>query len=289
MRVGFENAGSVESRAGHIEFRGGGSGTDGDWSASEGGSIDFVEGSYALHGDTLAGAIDLTGASVTTEEAHGSDLALQVSSSTLSVASGWLIAADLMQTGGTVNGGGTLDVSGALSWTAGTMSGSGSTVVLPGASGAVKGGVTLAVRELINEGTTTLEHGGWLHMAEGAQIKNTGTFKTNTSDGWNGFYPDGSGAPSIINTGIFEKAAGSSETEILVNFENQGTVSQKTGPLFFERGTTTLYDSSVLEGSITIKGATVSQGVSTGEEADPYSRIRFSQRRRRKDSDDRQL
>ncbi len=268
VRVGFENDGSVESRAGQIEFRAGGSGADGEWSALEGGSIEFVAGAYALHSDSLSGAIDLRGASVTTEEAHGSDLALQVGSgSTLSVASGWLIAAEFTQTGGTVEGGGTLDVSGALSWTGGTMSGSGSTVVLSGASGAVKGGVTLAVRELVNEGTTTLENGGWLHMAEGAEIKNTGTFKTNTSDGWDGFYPEGSGAPSIINTGVFEKAAGSSETEILVNFENHGTVSQKTGLLLFERGTTTLYDSSVLEGSITIKGATVLARSIHGQEA----------------------
>jgi RHS repeat-associated protein len=237
VRVGFENDGSVESRAGQIEFRGGGSGADGDWSASEGGSVEFVAGSYELHGDTLSGAIDLRGASVTTEEAHGSGLALQVGSgSTLSVASGWLIAADFTQTGGTVNGGGTLDVSGALSWTGGTMSGSGATVVLSGATATVKGWVHLAERRLVNEGTATFEGRGWLYMSDGAQIENTATFKTNTSEGWDGFYAESGSAPSILNTGTFEKVAGSEETEVKVNFVNDGRVLALAGELMFDEG-----------------------------------------------------
>ena len=236
VRVAFENEGSVESHAGHLEFRGGGSGTDGDWSASEGGSIDFVEGSYALHGDTLSGAIDLGGASVTTEEAHGSGLALEVGSgSTLSVASGWLIAADFTQTGGTVNGDGTLDVSGALSWTGGTMSGSGSTVILPGGTATFKGGGSLDGRQFVNEGTATLLH-DWLFMSGGAQIVNTGTFEMNTSEGWDGFYAEGSDAPSILNTGTFEKIAGSEETEVKVNFVNDGRVLALEGKLMFDDG-----------------------------------------------------
>jgi RHS repeat-associated protein len=236
VQVGFENEGSVESLAGRLEFRGGGSGADGDWSASGGGSIRFIAGSYALHGDTLSGAIDLTGASITAEEAHGSDLALQVSSGALSVAGGWLIATDFTQTGGSVDGGGTLDVSGSLSWTGGTMSGSGATVVLSGASGTVKGGVTLAGRQLVNEGMTTLENRGWLYMSEGAQIRNTGTFETNTSEGWDGFYAESGAAPSILNAGTFEKVAGSEETEVRVGFENEGSVESRAGRLEFRGG-----------------------------------------------------
>jgi RHS repeat-associated protein len=235
VRVAFENEGGVESHAGHLEFRGGGSGADGDWSASEGGRIEFVAGSFGLHGDTLSGAIDLSGGSVTAEEAHGSDLSLQVNSGTLNVATGWLVAADFTQTGGTVEGGGTLDVSGVLSWTGGTMSGSGSTVILPEATGTLKGGGLLAGRQLVNEGMATLLH-GWLYMSDSAQLKNTGTFETNTSEGWDGFNPEGGASPSILNSGTFEKVAGSQETEVRVRFENEGSVESRAGHLEFRGG-----------------------------------------------------
>ena len=73
-------------------------------------------------------------------------------------------------------------------------------------------------------------------MSEGAEIQNTGTFKTNTSEGWDGFYAEGSGAPSIVNSGTFEKVAGSQETEVRVGFENEGSVESRAGQLQFRGG-----------------------------------------------------
>ena len=119
--------------------------------------------------------------------------------------------------------------------------------MLSGASGSLTGGGYLAGRELVNEGTTTLGS-GMVNMSEGAQIRNSGVLKTDPAYGWDGFRfsPTTGGTPSILNTGTFEKSAGSGETEVEVNFENEETTaSQHTGLLEFRQGTTTLAETTV--------------------------------------------
>ena len=74
------------------------------------------------------------------------------------------------------------------------MSGTGSTVVLSGASGSLTGGGYLAGRELVNEGTTTLGS-GMVNMSEGAQIRNSGVLKTDPAYSWDGFRCLRRGAP----------------------------------------------------------------------------------------------
>ena len=92
------------------------------------------------------------------------------------------------------------------------MSGSGSTVVLSGASATLGSGALLAgPRELVNEGTATLNSG---------HLNTTGTGAT----------------PSILNTGIFEKSVGSEESEVYVNFVNDGRVVAFKGELMFFEG-----------------------------------------------------
>jgi RHS repeat-associated protein len=238
VKVSFENQGTVQSHAGSLQFYGGGTSTDGTWSASEGGSFYFGEGTYTLEDDTLAGPVSLAGATITTKEVKAGITSLQISGGTLNIATGSLTTTDTTQTYGTLTGTGTLDISGSLSWTGGTMSGSGATVIEPGASATLKGGTQLTTRQLDNEGTATLTNGTFLNMSEGAQIKNSGTFKTNTTEGWDGFQynPDTGPAPSIINTGTFEKTAGSAETEIKVDFTNDGHVTALAGELKFFGG-----------------------------------------------------
>ena len=100
-------------------------------------------------------------------------------------------AGALTVSGGTLTGVGRLTVSGSLSWTSRHDVGVGRDgCVLWWRRATVNGGVTLAERQLINEGTANFGDRGWLHMSEGAQIENSGTFKTNTSEGWDGFYAE---------------------------------------------------------------------------------------------------
>jgi YD repeat-containing protein len=160
---------------------------------------------------------------------------------------------------GTLTGAGTLDVSGSFSWSSGgTQSGSGSTVVMAGASAAfsASGNMNLAGRVFVNEGTTTMagSEGTTLVMSENARFKNKGTFKANVVQGQG--YPSikaGEGtAPLFVNTGTFEKTEGTGMTVLQVGFENQGTVNGGTGSFYFGVGSVTLSSGSVLEGTITL-------------------------------------
>jgi RHS repeat-associated protein len=109
------------------------------------------------------------------------------------------------------------------------MLGSGSTVVRPGVAGTIKGGVILAQRTLVNEGTLTFAE-GYILMREGALLNNVGTFNAN-SEGV-GIATEGEGAtPLIVNAGTFQKTTGTGKTIVEAEFENSGVVRSLTGKL----------------------------------------------------------
>ena len=133
-----------------------------------------------------------------------------------------------MKSGALLTGSGTVRVSDSLSLEeASTMSGSGSTVLLPGGVGsqtAVNEITHLSQRRLINEGTFTHQN-GQIEMAEGAKLKNVGTFRSNT--GYSIAIIDGGGGSSIVNTGIFEKTEDIDNT-IEPAFKNYGEILEKS-------------------------------------------------------------
>jgi RHS repeat-associated protein len=232
VAVSFENLGTATSQTGTLIFAGGGSGTNGTWSASEGASLGFHTGSFSLNEDTFSGAITLgESVAVTEKGVKAANALLNVSSGSLTVQTGTMTV-KTFTLGGTLTGAGTLDVSASFVWAAGTMSGTGSTVVMPGVVGAVEYVDVLEGRSLVNEGTMTLvkSAAGTITMSEGAQFKNSGTFKANAESG----PPEikkGSGSSLIVNTGLFEKIEGTGTTEVAVNFENLGIIRQETGKL----------------------------------------------------------
>src|ERR1700691_1753410 len=124
------------------------------------------------------------------------------------------------------------------------MSGSGSTVLDPGVSGAIEApaGAPAVVegRSLINEGTLAFPSGTIL-LSDGALLKNTGTLEasseTSTYAAQIGI-PSGSegAAPSFVNTGTLEKTAGTGTTTVGVVFDNEGTVKADTGRFSFDAG-----------------------------------------------------
>ena len=137
------------------------------------------------------------------------------------------------------------------------MSGTGSTVLAAGVSGSLAtesdyflaGGHTL-----VNEGTLTYSH-GQLWMSETARLRNTGTFKANSTDA----IESGGGEPLIVNTGTFEKTEGAESTGIAAGVENLGTINGNSVGLSFGRSLT-LATGSVLEGTIALDGASVTGG-----------------------------
>ncbi len=190
--------------------------------------------------------------------------------------------ASLTISNGVLRGAATVDVSGSLSWTEGFMSGSGSTVVLAGASASLGSGGSSETKErlsgghvLVNEGTMTLSVGHF--SLEESELKNVGTFKVNSEPG--GYVIGFGGSALIKNTGTFEKTEGSGSARVEPTFENLGTVYAQSGSLSFsqggsssgsnewhaaegktidfESGTFSLSGGSIV-GSVTVEGAKVS-------------------------------
>jgi RHS repeat-associated protein len=170
------------------------------------------------------------------------------------------IKAATIASSATLTGAGTLEVSGSFAWSGGTMSGSGKTVLRSGATGSNAGGSDeLIQRTFVNEGTFTFPE-DFISLQEGAEIKNIGTFDAN-SEGYGFMLKSGGAEPRIVNTGTFQKTAGTETTAIGVFFENKGTVNAKTGAFEFhgkeEEVSVTLASGSVLEGTVELEGPTV--------------------------------
>jgi RHS repeat-associated protein len=169
----------------------------------------------------------------------------------------------LTVSGGTLRGAARLGVSSSLSWTEGTMEGSGSTVLGATASGTIyAGSVTLDERRMANEGTLTLTAGS-IELAGGAVFSNSGTFNLNDNESacgecYRSGLEKGSGSSSFVNTGVVKKAEGGGEVGIGVNTENLGTINGKSGPIAFIGGSSSvLGNGSVLEGVLKIASASV--------------------------------
>ena len=135
----------------------------------------------------------------------------------------------------TLTGSGTLTVRGDFLWTSGMMSGSGRTILEPGATldlanpGA--GVFSLNTRTLENGGTILWSGAGNLNMSSGAVITNRvgALFEIRTAAGPSA----ASGANRFDNAGTFRKAASGGTTTVggSVAFNNFGTVELQTGTL----------------------------------------------------------
>ena len=176
---------------------------------------------------------------------------------TLELADGSLEVSDALEvsslhaltlTGGILTGAATVDVSGSLTWEGGVMAGSGSTVIAFGATASL-GNVNIeGSRLVVNEGTAT-DGSNTFTMSETAVFENTGTFKAN-AESTPPVFRVYTGTPKIVNTGLFEKTAGTGRTEIGIPFESEGTIDGASGELRFFSGTEVALSASTLEGSI---------------------------------------
>gem|GEM_PF-1940831 len=245
-QVGFavDNDGTVSAQTGELYFYGGGISGDtatGGWSASAGADVNLGQGTFTLGSDiAMSGAI-LIGGTVNAASLQGPNASATLSgNATLSVndSANASYLKDLTLNGGTVAGAGTLNVSGTLDWSAGAMSGTGSTVLGTNATGTMHSSsnswLGLTGRTIRNDGTLTWSSGS-LRGDYGGLIDNRGTFRANAEDG-TGLYNYWGTVPQIKNTGVVLKSAGTGLTRIFLNFDNSGAVSAQTGELLFGAG-----------------------------------------------------
>jgi RHS repeat-associated protein len=152
-----------------------------------------------------------------------------ISSSSLEITSTTVastIATLTLKGTGALTGAGTLYITSELNWPEGSeMSGTGTTVISPGAKANLSAAVSLKRRHLINEGTFT-ESSGPITLYEGAEIANKGSYVIE------GRIDAGTGSGLVVNTGTFTKT-GSALKEVRAPFENHGTVSVQGGQLGF--------------------------------------------------------
>jgi RHS repeat-associated protein len=225
----WDNEGTVKSASSGLTFKGGGVSVGGSVSAGKEAPITFGGGEFVLGGGSLAGPVTISGSPtvVLFEGIEGDNANVTVAGATLTQGSeGTTLEALTIKSASTVDGGGTLGIWGTFTWAnEGTMSGSGDTVILPGATGltTLAGSAHLQQRRIINEGTFTME-GGTLAESEGAQFFNEGTYNADTHNAV--AVSAGAGTSSFINTGTLQRTAGLEETTVEPAFENQGTITE---------------------------------------------------------------
>jgi RHS repeat-associated protein len=230
--VPFENHGKTKTTEGSLIFTGGGSSNSAaEWAAASGYAIEFAGTSYSMVESELTGLVEIQ-SGVTLKSVKTHNLAVNLSG-TLTV-EGTATFEDLTLETGTLTGPGTVKISSSMVWASGTVSGSGTTVVQPGAFANMAAFTdrSLVARRFVNEGTMALGQGRLL-MSQGAELLNSGTFIADSQNESPQIKvsPVEGAAPKIVNTGLFEKTGGPGTTTVSVPFENLGTTRAVEGTL----------------------------------------------------------
>ena len=144
-------------------------------------------------------------------------------------------------TGGTLGGSMVVTVGNAMSWTAGTMNGTGRTIILPGVTLAISNAspVSLTGRTLENGGTILWAGAAEFYPSAGAVITNRAgaLFNVQSSAAFRG---SPGAVTRIDNAGTFRKSTSTGTTIVgpfyPVLFNNYGTVDIQSGGLAFSGG-----------------------------------------------------
>jgi RHS repeat-associated protein len=220
---------------------------------AESGTIGFPapEAVTLLSSSVLEGAINLHGPSVTAGAFSMPSGTLTLQNGSLSVESGYAAhVAELALKGGTLKGGGVLNIASGLTWTGGTMAGVGSTLISPSAT-ATASNVSYDERTLVNEGAFTVS-GNYLSMGPTAVLENAGTLTVNGEGAETGIiHPAFKTGAILANTGTVRKTSGAGTTSIRATLANLGVVRAETGTLnFTESGLALLDSGSSLVGAV---------------------------------------
>lgn len=220
--VTFNNTGTVDvaANSGYVVFNGGGA-SSGNFNAGSNAAVDVTGSTYTLN----AGAT-ITGAGVFAVKVGG----------TVNVNAAVSVPNLVLLNSGTINGSGTLTLTGANSkWGGGSMSGSGITLVNAGATLTIDDSGSnhayLDTRTLNNAGTIVYNNPSasyHLYQYNGSVINNSGTF---TATGDAQLYVSGSG--TFNNSGLFQKNTATGTTNVYPVFNNTGTVSVASGIVAF--------------------------------------------------------
>ena len=144
-----------------------------------------------------------------------------------------VFVASLFQNGGTINGMGEINIADSLSFTNGIQTGTGSTKLSSGCSGAISSSQSKQFsRGFINDGNLIWQ--GANVTFSGCVFTNNGTFDANSESSIFGF----GGGGSIINNGSIIRSTAAGTATISVPISNQGNINVKSGILQSSQGVT---------------------------------------------------
>ncbi len=240
--ISFNNSGTVEIQTGTLNFVGGGTATASS-SMTGAGHLMFSGGTY-----NLASLVNVSGSNIFsggtanfTGNAICTNNTITISGGTANFSGSGLVSPAIINlSNGTLDGSAPVSVNNAMSWTGGTMSGSGRTIIAPGATlniaNAAGVGALLNTRTLENGGTVLWTGAGSIALNLGAVVTNragalfhalnASTIQANT------------GVGRFDNAGTFRKSAsvGTVTVQNGVSFNNSGTVDIRNGILAANSG-----------------------------------------------------
>jgi hypothetical protein len=272
--IGFSNSGVLTVEEGTIQLHGGGS-SSGSAAINAGAGLVHSGGTHTLTATaTIAGAGSWTvsGGTVTVQGATGFDSDLSITGGTLN-ANGLLNPRNLVLSSGTLGGTAVVTAVEGLTWTGGTMTGTGTTVLGASATGVVSTGTTKVIRDgrmFESFGQVTMS-GGVIQYASGtATIVNRAGAEWEVIDeaDFGQFF---GGSYNFINEGTLRKSgAGTTTAFNPIGFNNSGAILVEEGGIdlhagLAHSGTITLFADSLLSlrsGNFTLTAG--SQTLGTG-------------------------
>ncbi len=247
----FTNNGTVNATSGTLDFSGN-STQSGAVIVGTGATVQFTNGTgTSIH--TWTGTAGSTGAG--TVNVAGGTVLFNGTNNTL--------ASLVSLTGGTIDGTGLLTISGALTWTNGTMGavtspGAGTTALSGGGTLDTTGANLLLNRSLTNISTVTIKGPNALISGANAAWTNQGGSTFTFASDANVSNSGGTGTFMNQANAIFQKTGGTSTSSVGWNFANNGTVNATSGTLDFS-------GNSTQSGAVTVgTGATVQFTNGTG-------------------------
>ncbi len=228
----FNNTGTAEVQAGNAMNLSGGGTSTGTFNVLSGATLNFSGGTHSLGGATFsnAGTINFNSG---TENFNGT---------TATTVPGAVVLSS-----GTLGGSGVVNFNN-LTWTGGTMSGSGTTTVSTSIIFSGSGDPLLDGRTLSNSGTATFSSTNYLNGKDGAVFNNL-TGATVDLQGTNYFINAGGTLPVVNNAGTFRKSISTSTINIGFAMNNTGTVEVQTGTLNLAAGGTSTGAFNVFSGA----------------------------------------
>ena len=259
--IPFTNAGTVSALSGTINLAGGGSGA-GTYSAGPGAALAFGSGTYTLlAGSTLdapsvsvatGGILDVFGTYTVTTTTTAAGTArfnaaanlvslgsnLSIGNGTFDLNSGEavnLTSLSLTASGATLRGSDTVSVTNQIVWTAGSMTGSGTTNANAGIAFSSAGVKDITTGRMINTAGTTTWSGGQVRPGSGSVIRNSGTWEV--QDDTSFAFLGGAPVQFINQSGAtFRKTGGPGTLGVSIPFTNAGAVTVESGTIGFTGG-----------------------------------------------------